>query len=169
MLPCAKAQWLCANIFSWSIREHLWGGKPLHKTLQCLRLFSHFFVCLFWFLLLLFCWVGDGRVLTVKCNLTCVSDRLSCLASSVRSRPTTYWHRWNSSSSRYSCSAVNEVRVRLGRSRSRPFGSTISRMVPFASIWKNTTTKHKDEHFQNVDTINQTPPCATSDNIKVTD
>lgn len=71
--------------------------------------------------------------------LTCVSDRLSCLASSVRSRPTTYWHRWNSSSSRYSCSAVNEVRVRLGRSKSRPFGSTISRMVPLASGRKNTT------------------------------
>lgn len=68
--------------------------------------------------------------------LTCVSDRLSCLASSVRSRPTTYWHLWNSSSRRYSCSAVNEVRVRLGRSRSRPLGSTISRMVPLASVGK---------------------------------
>lgn len=55
----------------------------------------------------------------------------------MRSRPTTYWHRWNSSSSRYSCSAVNEVRVRLGRSRSRPFGSTISRMVPLASVRKS--------------------------------
>lgn len=69
-------------------------------------------------------------------TFTCVSERLSCLASSVRSRPTTYWHRWNSSSSRYSCSAVKEVRVRLGRSRSRPFGRTISRMVPLASLTK---------------------------------
>lgn len=96
-----------------------------------------------------------SRLFVTLFNLTCVSDRLSCLASSVRSRPTTYWHRWNSSSSRYSCSAVNEVRVRLGRSRSRPFGSTISRMVPLASVRKNTTTtKHKDEIKNNQDTIN---------------
>ncbi|MEQ2216197.1 hypothetical protein XENOCAPTIV_012323 [Xenoophorus captivus] len=75
--------------------------------------------------------------------LTCVSDRFNCRASSVRSRPTTYWHRWNSSSSRYSCSAVKEVRVRLGRSRSRPLGKTISRMVPLASAQVVENTKSR--------------------------
>lgn len=64
---------------------------------------------------------------------TWVSDRLSCRASSVRSRPTTYWHRWNSISSLYSCSAVNEVLVRFGRSRSKPLGRIISRIEPLAS------------------------------------
>lgn len=66
-------------------------------------------------------------------TLTWVSERFSWRASSVRSRPTTYWQRWNSISRRYSCSAVKEVRVLLGRSRSRPLGRTISRMVPLAS------------------------------------
>lgn len=64
---------------------------------------------------------------------TWVSERLSCRASSVLSRPTTYWQRWNSISSRYSCSAVKDVRVLLGRSRSRPLGRMISRMDPLAS------------------------------------
>lgn len=64
---------------------------------------------------------------------TWVSERLSCRASSVLSRPTTYWQRWNSISSRYSCSAVKDVRVLLGRSRSRPLGRMISRMEPLAS------------------------------------
>ena len=74
-------------------------------------------------------WWWSSRV-----SPTWVSERFNWRASSVRSRPTTYWQRWNSSSSRYSCSAVKEVRVRLGLSRSRPFGSTISRMVPLASV-----------------------------------
>lgn len=66
-------------------------------------------------------------------TFTWVSERLSCRASSVLSLPTTYWHLWNSISSLYSCSAVKEVRVRLGRSRSSPFGRMISRIEPLAS------------------------------------